>query len=120
MRVREAGYLSLEKEVLPVIVSDQVDRAKAESANLRAAASEFPDRPAYTTRLTQAAQMIDVLVSLLEIATFTAKLNHDTIAESRHDRADSLHTACAFEGSDHLGGLDRGRSDDARAGLESV
>jgi hypothetical protein len=66
--------------VLPTIVSDQVDNAKAVSANLRAVASEFPGASA---RLTQAAQTIDVLVSLLEIATFTAQLNHDTIRDRR-------------------------------------
>jgi hypothetical protein len=62
--------------VLPTIVSDQIDNARAVSANLRATASEFPNT---APRLTQAAQTIDVLVSLLEIATFTAQLNHDTI-----------------------------------------
>lgn len=62
--------------MLPTIVSDQIDQAKAVSANLRDTAEAFPGASA---RLTQAAQTIDVLVSLLEIATFTAQLNHDTI-----------------------------------------
>lgn len=62
--------------MLPVIVTDQIDNATAVSANLRDAAAAFPGA---APRLTQAAQTIDVLVSLLEIATFTAQLNHDTI-----------------------------------------
>ena len=65
--------------MLPVIVSDQIDNARAESANLRSTASEFPSTPAVAARLNQAARTIDVLVSLLEIATFSAQLNHDTI-----------------------------------------
>lgn len=69
--------------MLPTIVSDQIENARAESANLRSTASEFPTLPAVAARLNQAAQMIDVLVSLLEIATFTAKLNHDTITARR-------------------------------------
>lgn len=77
--------------MLPTIVSDQIDNAKAESANLRSTASEFPTLPAVAARLAQAAQMIDVLVSLLEIATFSAQLNHDTIANRRrHERTNAV------------------------------
>jgi hypothetical protein len=53
---------------------------------LRATAAEFPNA---APRLTQAAQTIDVLVSLLEIATFTAQLNHDTIANRRRHELSS-------------------------------
>jgi hypothetical protein len=64
--------------VLPPKVQAQVDNAKAVSANLRSTASEFPNT---APRLTQAAQTIDVLVSLVEVATFSAELNKQTIAE---------------------------------------
>lgn len=64
--------------MLPPKVQNQVDYAKGVSANLRSAASAFPGA---APRLTQAAQAIDTLVSLLEVATFSAELNKQTIVE---------------------------------------
>lgn len=107
--------------MLPPIVERQVRFAEAVAAGLRLAASNCPKGlEALRTRLVQGAQTIDTLIALVKSLALIAKLNHDTIVESRHDGTDILQAACACEGSDCPGGSDHSRSDDARAGLESV
>lgn len=65
--------------MLPPVIIRRVENARAVAANLRSVARENESNPALAARYTQAAQTIDELVSLVEIATFTAQLNHDTI-----------------------------------------
>lgn len=70
--------------MLPPIVERQVHFAEAVAAGLRLAASNCPKSlEALRSRLIQGAQTIDALVALVRVATFTAKLNHDVIVESR-------------------------------------
>lgn len=76
--------------MLPPIVQRRVEYAQAVASNLRAVAAENPDLPTVAGRFTQAAQTIDELIALLESAAWVAKLNHDTIVESRNERADAV------------------------------
>lgn len=107
--------------MLPPVVERQVRFAEAVASGLRLAASNCPKGlEALRARLVQGAQTIDTLIALVRSLALIAKLNHDTIVESRHDGTDILQTARTLEGSDYLGGLDRERSDHARAGLEPL
>lgn len=65
--------------MLPAIVKRRVDHFRSVAANLRATAIENPDKPALAQRFLQAAHALDEASSLLECATFVAKLNHETI-----------------------------------------
>lgn len=65
--------------MLPSIVQNRVDLARAEATNLRNTAIEHPDKPVVAKRLLQAAQTIDEMCALLEQMTFVAELNHSTI-----------------------------------------
>lgn len=65
--------------MLPSIIQDRVDLARAEASLLRETAIEHPDRPVVANRFLRAAQTIDEVCALVEQMTFVAKLNHDTI-----------------------------------------
>lgn len=70
--------------MLPPIVERQIELAEAVAEGHREAASLCSKgQEALRARLIQGAQTIDTLVSLLRVASFTAKLNHDVIVESR-------------------------------------
>lgn len=107
--------------MLPPIVERQIHFAESVAAGLRLAASNCPKGlEALRTRLAQGADTIGVLVALVRVATFTAKLNHDTIQEMQHERADIFQTACIGEGPDYSGVSTGERSLDAGARLERV
>lgn len=70
--------------MLPPVVQRQIEEAAAVAEGHREAASLcHPGQEALRTRFVQGAQTITKLIALLEVAQFTAKLNHDTILESR-------------------------------------
>lgn len=73
--------------MLPSIVNRRLQIAEAVAQNLRATAIENPDKPALAQRFLQAAQTIDETVALCRLANWTAKLNHDTIADMAARRA---------------------------------
>lgn len=108
--------------MLPPIVERQIRFAEAVASGLRLAASNCPLKglEALRARLVQGAQTIDTLIALVRSLALIAKLNHDTIVEIGNERANDFQTACAGEGPDHQRGLVEARSDDARAGLESI
>ena len=108
--------------MLPAIVERQIRFAEAVASGLRLAASNCPLKglEALRTRLIQGAQTIDTLIALVRVATFTAKLNHDTIVEIGNDRANTFQAACAHESAGDSREPADPRPDDARAGLESV
>lgn len=63
--------------MLPPIVEQRLKRAEAKASQLREAAR----------LLTEAAQTIDEVVELTRMANWTAKLNHDTVADMAARRA---------------------------------
>lgn len=77
--------------MLPPVVQRQIEEAAAVAESLRETASLCsPGQEALRARFVQGAQTIMRLIALLEVAHFTAKLNHDTILESRNERADAV------------------------------
>lgn len=70
--------------MLPPIVERQIAFAESVAEGHREAASLCTrGQEALQARFVQGAQTIDTLVALLRSATWMARLNHDTILESR-------------------------------------